>query len=293
MPNLKDKTEFGYYVVAFIDLLGQSDALREFQRLPDANNPDEMQKFISKVKETFGLMHGFHDSFSKFFSGYSHRSEEFPLTDEQRKLYNQLGSNEIKLQRFSDGLLVSLSLQGGLNKAHMRGVSGILYSCGAMFIIWLAQGHPMRAGIDIGVAAEIYENELYGAALANAHQLENEVAQYPRIVIGDGLVDYFNSVEQSAKDDIATKSNKLMVAEAKNMIAIDDDGHPIVDYLGEVFRERFNSPEMIKAVFDAYKFVLSQSAKWQHERNVKLAFRYANLRHYFDARLHLWGEPQP
>lgn len=285
---MEDKIEFGYYVAAFIDLLGQSEALREFQRLPNIHNSDEMQEFISKVKNTFDLIHGFHDSFTRFFSGYPKSVQKLHFTDEQRALYESLGSNEIKVQRFSDGILASLSLRGGPNEGHMLGVSRVLQSCGAMFIAWLAEGHPMRAGIDIGIAAEIYENELYGTALANAYRLENEVAQYPRIVVGDGLIQYFESVKQSTEDDIYTKANKLMVAEAESMIANDDDGHRIVDYLGEVFKARFNSPEMTQAVFEAYRFVLAQSAKWKQERNSKLAFRYSNLRHYFDTRLHLW-----
>jgi len=288
MPTLKDKIEFGYYVAAFIDLLGQSEALKEFQRLPTSDQPEEMQKFISTVKKTFGPMHGFHDSFDNFFSGYSNREERFNFTEEQKRLYDQMGSNEIKLQRFSDGLLLSLSLRTERNKGHMRGVSGILYSCGAMFIVWLSQGYPMRAGIDIGIAAEIYENEIYGPALANAYRLENEIAQYPRIVIGDELVRYFNAINQSQDDDVFTRANKLMVAEAEKMIAVDDDGQRIVDYLGEVFKARFTSLNMTKTAFDAYDFVLAQSAKWQAERNSKLAFRYTHLRNYFEARLPLW-----
>ena len=146
----------------------------------------------------------------------------------------------------------------------------------------------MRAGIDIGIAAEIYEGDIYGPALANAYRLENVIAQYPRIVIGDELIRYFNSIKQSQDDNVFIRANKLMVEEAEKMIAIDDDGHQIVDYLGEVFKARFNSVEMTKAVFDAYEFVLAQSAKWQAERNSKLAFRYTHLRNYFESRLPIW-----
>ena len=105
MPTMKENVEFGYYVAAFIDLLGQSEALKEFQRLPNKDNPEEMQKFLSIAKKTFGIMHGFHDSFDRFFSGYSNREERFNFTEEQKRLYDQMGSNEIKQQRFSDGLL--------------------------------------------------------------------------------------------------------------------------------------------------------------------------------------------
>ena len=256
--------------------------------LPNRDNPEEMEKFASIVKKTFGPMHEFHDSFERFFSGYSKREEGFKFTDEQRRLYDQLNSNEIRSQRFSDGLLLSLSLRNYRNRGHMRGVSGILYSSGAMFLVMLSHGHPMRAGIEIGIAAEIYDKEIYGPALANADKLENHIAQYPRIVIGDELVRYITAIKQSKDDDVFTRANKVMVAETETMIAIDDDGQRIVDYLGEAFKARFASLEITKTVFDAYDFVLAQSAKWQTERNSKLAFRYTHLRNYFEKRLPIW-----
>jgi hypothetical protein len=287
---MKDRTDFGYYLVAFVDLLGQADALKQFGRLPNPKDPDEMNKFTTAVKNTFGLLYGFHDSFQKFFDTYSNRNESFQLTDDQKKLYDQMGSNQIQFQRFSDGLLVFLSLRDEENKAHMRGVSGVLFSCAAMFLLWLSKGHPMRAGIEIGIAAEMHEGEIYGPAVADAHKLESVVAQYPRLVLGDGLLAYFNAIKQSPDDDVFSRANKLMVAQAESMVLLDDDGYPIIDYLGSTFKAVTRPTIVSPAVSGAYEFVMKQSAKWQSERNTKLAFRYTHLRNYFESRLPLWKD---
>lgn len=285
---MKDNTEFGYYLVAFIDLLGQTEALKGFTRLPKQDNPDEMSKFVEIVKGTFGLVHGFHESFQNFFRGYVNRDKSFPLTVEQQKLYDQMGSNEIRFQRFSDGLVVFLSLRDSANKGHMRGVSGVFYACAAMFLLWLSKGYPTRTGIDIGIGAEMYESELYGPVVANAYHLESKIAQYPRIVLGDGLISYFNAIKAATDQDVFTKANKLMVNNSEQMIAVDDDGRFFVDYLSDVFRKEFVKSMSAKPVFEAYEYILSQSAKWQAERNSQMAFRYTHLRNYFEARIPNW-----
>jgi hypothetical protein len=49
--------------------------------------------------------------------------------------------------------------------------------------------------------------EIYGTALERAYDLESEVAKYPRIVIGDELSKYLNSVLAEFE-----KSTKPMVS---------------------------------------------------------------------------------
>jgi hypothetical protein len=287
MQNINENIEFGYYLTAFVDLLGQSEALKSIDRLPNSNDDFEMKQFIVKVKDTFGLIHGFHSSFNNFFVGYSQRQGAPQLNAEQRKIYGQMNSNEIKLQRFSDGMLLYLSLRDNMNQGHIRGVAGIIFSCGAMFLLWLSKGYVMRAGVDIGIAAELYENELYGPAPAKAYHLENNSCQYPRIVIGEGLIKYINTIKESEDNDFS-KVNKILIENAEQMIAYDDDGLPIVDYLGKEFQTRFKSLNMGDIAFDGYNFIVKQSERWQKERDSKLAFRYSLLRNYFDARLPNW-----
>jgi hypothetical protein len=55
-------------------------------------------------------------------------------------------------------------------------------------------GHPIRGGIDVGLAIDIDEGEIYGPVLDHAYHLEWKVAGGPRVVVGDTCVDYLNFV---------------------------------------------------------------------------------------------------
>jgi hypothetical protein len=54
----------------------------------------------------------------------------------------------------------------------------------------MSQGWPIRGGIELGLAMDIDNDDIYGPALARAYTLESKVAQYPRIVIGEELILY-------------------------------------------------------------------------------------------------------
>jgi len=132
--------------------------------LPTADNPEEMEKFASIVKKTFGPMHEFHDSFERFFSGYSKREEGFKFTDEQRRLYDQLNSNEIRSQRFSDGLLLSLSLRNYRNRGHMPRRVRYIYIPVAQCSRY-AFTRPSDEGRNRNRhCGRIYDKEIYGPA---------------------------------------------------------------------------------------------------------------------------------
>jgi len=69
--------------------------------------------------------------------------------------------------------------------------------------------------------------------------------------------------------------------------------YPIVDYLGDTFREVTGNNVTRDAIEKAYDFVLRQSLQWKEQKNTELAFRYALLRDYFHAGLPAWASPPP
>src|SRR5208282_4925267 len=66
-------------------------------------------------------------------------------------------------------------------------VCSVLSAAAVVMLMSLANKHPLRGGIDVGLATDIGPQEIYGAALGSAYRLESEEAGYPRIVIGDEL----------------------------------------------------------------------------------------------------------
>jgi hypothetical protein len=85
-------------------------------------------------------------------------------------------------------------------------------------------------------------------------------------------------------DDISG-CNRLVAGRCLDMLALDDDGYPIVDYLGHAFRQsvfQFHYDDLVKRAWD---FVVDQSELWRRKHDSVLAFRYAKLREYFKSRI--------
>src|SRR5207244_7206404 len=85
----------------------------------------------------------------------------------------------------------TLSLHDALPISVVTVFSALSAACVVMLTA-LANKHPLRGGIDVGLAAEIGPGEIYGTALERAYLLEDRVAKYPRLVIGDELWRYLN-----------------------------------------------------------------------------------------------------
>ena len=286
------KLDIGYYVVAFIDLLGQQEHLRALSDLPNKEDPAQMDAFRAALKQTYGVVTGMRQSFQSFFNSYSHRqisqSDLNQLTLEQRKQYDELTNNPIQFQRFSDSMVIFLSLRTDRFKLPTGGIFGVLGAAATSFLCGLAAGHPIRGGIELGVAMEMTKGEIYGAALARAYALESKVAVYPRIVLGKELIQYLQLTLKKKPLDIYASVGRQMAQCCLDMIAIDDDGHPFLDYLGSGFKQHIAAKLNVEVITRAYQQVLKHSENYQREHNTSLAFRYTLLRNYFETRLPLW-----
>jgi hypothetical protein len=185
-------------------------------------------------------------------------------------------------------MVIYLSLRTDRWKLPIRGIFGVLGAAASCFLLCLAAGHPIRGGIELGVAMEMTKGEIYGGALARAYALESKVACYPRIVVGEELIRYLQfTVLQESKDVYATTGKQIAQC-CLDLIAVDDDGHPFLDYLGEGFKRHIAAGLDLEVIRRAYQYVIDCSKKFQRERNTTLAFRYTLLRNYFEARLPLW-----
>ncbi len=229
-------------------------------------------------RETFAL-----------FANYEGAADLSQLNEVDRQLYKSAINPSIHLFAFSDSITIYIPLkkeESGLN-VPISGIHGILGAAGMISLIMLAAGHPIRGGIDVGIAFEIGNDEVYGPALARAYSLESNVSQYPRITIGEELIQYLQiNATQKENGDRVKSVEKTLAKQCAKFIAVDDDGIPFIDYLGEDFLSNLpdNSRELTIA---AYQFVVSKSIQYKKEKNSKLAFRYSLLRNYFESRLSL------
>ena len=295
MKNRKRKNSelhVGYYVVAFIDLLGQQERLRALTGLPNKQDPAQMDSFREVLKQTYGVVSIMRKNFQDFFDSFSKRQIEKSklnqLTSEQKKQFHQMGGNPIQFQHFSDSTVIFTSLLTDRFKLSIRGIFGVLGAAGTSFLYQLARGYPIRGGVDIGVGMEIKKGEIYGAALAKAYALESKVAKYPRIVLGGEIVHYLKLTANQHPSDVFTGAAKEMAQYCLDMIAIDDDEHAFLDYLGEGFRQHLAEVLNVNVIKNAYENVTKQLEISRQNQDTKLELRYTQLRKYFEARLPLW-----
>lgn len=293
--NKNEKLYFGHYAVAFMDLLGQQDFLRNLHSLPNPDDPQDMNATKEHLENTYGAVTRMRELFNTSFEAFSKRNTDLSkLTTNQRKKFKELTNNPIKFQSFSDSVVIFMPLRTtDTAKLPMRGIFGILSAAATVFTCSLAAGHPIRGGIDVGLGMEITENEIYGPALSRAYTLESKIANYPRIIVGNELFRYLEITRDQEPIDKTAIVAKKTAEDCIKCIAEDDDGHLFIDYLGKYYRHIFGNYIDASVIQKAYINVMNFSAKYQKEKKSKLAFRYTLLRNYFENRLHLWEDLFP
>jgi hypothetical protein len=216
------------------------------------------------------------------------------IPEKHREAFTKVQKIDVKSQGFSDTVVIYVSLNTDTTKAPINGVFSALAACASTFLLSMAAGHVCRGGIEIGIASEFYEGEIYGPALLEAYYLESEVAQYPRIVIGDQVINYLADMKRAEGLDPFTKLNNQMADICFSLFARDIDGNVLLDYLGEGFKKHMvpdGFHDDLKVIPKmAYEFVEKEFEKWRKERNTKLSLRYNHLLNYLSARLPLWED---
>jgi hypothetical protein len=289
----KNNINYYYYLVAFIDVLGQKEA---FQALENQPLEDNHPKLIEAHKQTALFVETLRTGFKDFFDAYTAEKEpSVKVAPEKMDQFKAMLKTNLKHQRFSDCIQAYVSLH--TDKYHsnaINGVFGALLACGGMLLLSLAMKKAFRAGIEVGLGTELDNGEIYGPVLYKAYELESKVAEYPRIVVGPELVNYLttlaNAHEQlpdQTKEDI--ELCKLMATNCLKMIVRDLDGVPILDYLGAEFLHSINEnserAKEFQGVFNlALKFVESEYSKRKQSGDKKLALRYYLLLNYFKAK---------
>ena len=110
-----------------------------------------------------------------------------------------------------------------------------------MHLFSLAAHHPLRAGLDVGVGTRLSTGEVYGSALERAYFLESNLAKYPRILVGDGLLEYLDWVSAQAPRSDFGQLAVLTAQKCRRFVCEDNDGRSMLDFLGDArdyYRQR-------------------------------------------------------
>ena len=175
MENTDDTSfRYGFYLVAFIDLLGQRQELMKLTSLPHTQDQSTQDQVLSILKKTAGRVQIIRDSFKTFFesakSASVHGGDEF--RPEQLEHYEGLKSSlTFRLNGFSDTTVIAVPLieheQYG-RAAPALSVYSALHGIAGLTLTALSQGIPLRAGIDIERGTDGFPNEVYGPVTVTA-----------------------------------------------------------------------------------------------------------------------------
>ncbi len=300
---MKNTIVYDRYVVAFIDVLGQKEAFKEkgkyIDRIPEyLNNHSEMNKKLYKAhKKTVEAIQDIRGLSETLFKGMVSQTNnpKVNVSPEKKGQYNKLRQLKLYSYHFSDSLVAytPVSINSDYFASNIsNSIYGLLFYCGTMMVLSFMGEKPVRGAVEIGLGTKIAKNEIYGPALYRAYEIESKIAQYPRIVIGESIVEYLNSTvkEKSFVPNQTMEDSNISKGIAKQclrMMVQAPDGCTEIDYLGEEFIRIFSrSPEInYKEDFqNAFKFVEKEYLRFRKERNQLLASRYYMLCNYFNAR---------
>lgn len=214
----KENEKIGYYVCALVDILGQKVELNKLDNIQSINI--QREDVLKVCQHTYGNVKKLRKSISEsgtHFNGVAKSCSESP---------------EIKSTFFSDLIVMYLSLSKDGEALDICKLKFMLLSLAEVFLGMLAKGIPLRGGVDIGIAIESSDGQIYGRALSKAYDLESNVAQSIRIVIGQELVDLLDEAASDSKCDYYDDATFCLL-----FIKKDTDGVYILDYLAKSFHE--------------------------------------------------------
>jgi hypothetical protein len=273
------------FVVAYIDLLGQSKKLDEHQLVPSSRD----ENFLNWEKETYGMVMGLRQTINNMISIYNSD------TLISKQLFK---TNGIKIKPFSDSIIVYTSLYEEDNSyLPIIDVNSIIFSIGATLLTALSTGINFRVGIDIGVCSDDKLDGIYGSAISYAYNLECKVANYQRIIVGKELFKYISenaNYSDQAYKKIISQSDLIRNNEAKELLKIllpVSNGNFMVNILSNEYKQIFDKigqGEIAMNILSKVKNIINSYDETKDDINV--ITKYLLLREYFLKYINVWNK---
>jgi len=217
------------------------------------------------------------------------------LTTEQKTQFKKLKYGDIKFRYISDGIIIYAPLVIIKGEQRVQDIMSIIMTAANLILIEFGNSVAIRGAIELGWATKIEgwtknkeDADIYGPVLTRVHYLESKVADYPRIIVGDRLIDYLKLRSQLSDEEAGNpqeKLNKICEKHCRLLTCEDTDGQFIVDFLGEYMQGIIKSPDVAPLVKLGYQFVKQEYIRYKQTRDSKLAFRYEHLMNYYLDRL--------
>jgi hypothetical protein len=276
--------KFQFYVVAFVDLLNQSDKLvkLEVEARRSLESAETLRLVDETILTTLRVRRMIIDTFERL-GRFSHPGQVEP---------DFKGMTELRLPIFTYGFGDSFVLATPIDEDarwpdQIAAVHAVLVTAGALVLEGLASGHAVRGAVDCGHGLKLSSDEILGPVVASAYHLERK-AGHPRIVIGEGLLEFLDSFRDRSADTPELALAQSFVRLCRQRCFRDNDGRVVVDYLGEelVALERESLCAMARR---AYPFVQSETRRFSDAGDAKHQAMFERVGEYFDSRRQAWA----
>lgn len=272
---------FGGHLVAFIDVLGQSDKLKEIKegRWWELQEPTRVA-----LHETYGRVRKFRKIFSGFLTSFTKPSPfdnvfRNSLGGEELKIWDQFGSNRIMAKGISDSFILNFPLVSSKGLLPLKSLYGVLGACASSMLSSLNYGFAVRGAIEIGPCIfDSVRNEVYGTALSDAVKYEKQ-ADWPRILIGPNLVTYLKECLELPPDTIINQINTNSAVLCLKIVSKDEVGLNFLDYLSPNILGLLSPKNKDKIIAGAVTFIKRQIT--EHKERPIVKAKYEMLRAYF------------
>jgi len=296
----------GVYAVAFLDLLGQREAMRPveaaFEEFAKRHHLFETkdqatiqadpaaQAMAVALDRSVMTIRRFFERYELYAADTAKSMDAWldsAAAPDQRAVAVRLSRPGIKRLRFSDGLVLYVPMFPSREQGLGSGLFHLLLTCGYLWIAQLADGQPIRGGIDVAAGVAIEDGDLLGPALVNAYTLESKIADYPRIVVGRGVGTFCERMLDGVATDKGTQVDQRVAHIIRELICQAPDGASMIHVLGKRFREIGHRDLGLGMIDRANAFVNSEHERWRadgSERGHRLLAKYERLKGYFDGR---------
>jgi hypothetical protein len=159
--------------------------------------------------------------------------------------------------------------------------SQILRMVHAQATLLFDEGILLRGGITVGDVARSY-GQLFGPAVVRGYDLENKVARFPRIVVGEEVLEEMNSNSTLWVHDQETDTRAL-----KALLRKDFDGDWFVDYLRAIEGELDDRGEYPGYLTRHEEFIEHGLAEYRQSASVLAKFKW--LREYHNHTARRWS----
>ena len=244
----------GVYVVGFFDMLGQSNVLTPY--IDVRAEPQYIEELRREMTRVIKQLSAFRNDVTTFF----HAASATTLTDnppvgvtaEQLGIAADFQSSGIRIQGFSDTLVVYVPLSTLKGQLSLYGIWSLMISVANTMFLSFARGFAVRGGIDVSWGAEPFDGEFYGPALLSAYKLESQVANWSRIVLGPGIQRLWKLTRDGAVESPIDRANKTLAQIQSSWAFNDVDETMAVDYLGSSMLNALTLSDVdLPAVIDA------------------------------------------